>query len=101
MYCSLRGLHVQKMIHSLALDGIQVKAAHMILLNTYVEETISGLDLLAHAHEFNTTAAYYEWWLSLYETLIGTPELNISVDFVISEFGNSVRSRYISDSHII
>lgn len=40
------------MLHVLDLAGIQVEPSDTIMLNAYVAETISELDLLAQSHRF-------------------------------------------------
>jgi len=72
MYCSLLGLQVQRMLDVLDLEGIQVDREDMIMLNAYVDETISELDLLAQSHQFQTMGAYHDWRLAHHETLFGT-----------------------------
>jgi len=61
MYCSLLGLQVQRMLDVLDLAGIQVDREDMIMLNAYVDETISELDLLAQSHQFQTMGACHDW----------------------------------------
>jgi hypothetical protein len=61
MYCSLRGLQMQRVLDVLVLVGIQVDRADTIMLNAYVDETISELDLMAQSHQFQTMGACHDW----------------------------------------
>jgi len=61
VYCSLRGLQVQRMLGVLHLAGIQVDRADTIMLSAYVDETISELDLPAQSHRFQKMGACHDW----------------------------------------
>jgi hypothetical protein len=61
MNCSLRGLQMQRVLDVLVLVGIQVDRADTIMLNAYVDETISELDLMAQSHQFQTMGACHDW----------------------------------------
>jgi hypothetical protein len=91
MYCSLRRQQVQQMLDNLALEGVQIGQANSLILKEYIDENLSGFDLLAQAYNFNTTAAYHDWWLTCQETLVGTPSLSISVEYVLNEFERAIR----------
>ena len=48
------------MLDVLHLAGIQVDRADTIMLNAYVDETISELALLAQSHRFRTMGACHD-----------------------------------------
>ena len=51
---------MQRVLDVLVLVGIQVDRADTIMLNAYVDETISELDLLAQSHQFQTLGTYHD-----------------------------------------
>lgn len=94
MYCSFRAQQVQQVIEHLTIEGVRIEQSDSLMLKAYIEETVSGLDLLAHAHQFATMVDYHDWWLNRQETLVGTPMLNISVEYVLKEFEDSMRQKH-------
>jgi len=60
MYSSLRGLQVHRMLDVLDLTGIQVNSTNTIMLNAYMDETISELALPVHSHQFQTLGTYHD-----------------------------------------
>lgn len=96
MYSSFREQHVQIMIDDLEVEGLQIGQSDRLMLKAYIDETISGTDLLAQAYQFKTMGDYHDWWFSQQESLVGTPGLNISVEYVLSKFRDSIRSKQSS-----
>jgi hypothetical protein len=60
MYSSLRGLQVHRMLDVLDLAGIQVNPTNTIMLNAYMDETISELALPVQSHQFQTLGTYHD-----------------------------------------
>ena len=66
------------------------------MLSAYVDETISELDLLAQSHRFQKMGACHDWQLAHRETLIGTYNLHISVEFNLAKFQESIMRDFIA-----
>lgn len=94
MYFNFRAQQVQQVIEHLTIDGIGIEHSDALMLKAYIEETVSGVDLLAHVHQFATMVDYHNWWLNRQEALIGTPMLNLSVEYILREFEVSMRHKH-------
>lgn len=53
-----RKQHVERMLASFRLEGIEPAIEDKMLLQFYIDGTVSLDDLLAHAHQFAAAAAY-------------------------------------------
>lgn len=53
-----RNQHVERMLTNFRLEGIEPAIEDKMLLQFYIDGTISLDDLLAHARQFATAAAY-------------------------------------------
>lgn len=91
---SLRERQVLQMIEELAAEGMLVGQDNTTMLHAYVAGTMSGVDLLAHVHQFASMEAYHDWWLDYQETLVNNPNLLVSVEYVVAEFQDSVRRKH-------
>ena len=56
-----REQHVNQMLASLRLVGIEPDKEDKLLLHAYIDDRVSLNDLLAHSRQFMTLATYEEW----------------------------------------
>ncbi|MEM8513696.1 hypothetical protein RCH14_003032 [Massilia sp. MP_M2] len=82
------------MIDRLALEGIKVGRGDKVMLRAYIDESVTGLDLLAQAHQFGTMDEYHDWWLTHQEAILGTSDLNICVESILAEYEQFIRRKY-------
>jgi len=80
-----RERHVAQMLASSRLEGIEPDETDQLLLQGYVKGTVSLEDLLTHARQFATAAAYDEWLRAHVQTAIDGPRTSISHDQVMAE----------------
>ena len=93
MYCILRSQQVHQMVSNLKAEGLALEHVDMLMLDAYIAKKIEGTDLLAHAQQFKTMAAYHYWCLTYQKTLISDPTLGTSVEYILSEFQNTIRRK--------
>lgn len=85
-----RERHVAKMLSSSRLEGIEPDEVDQLLLQEYIKGAINLDDLLAHARQFATAAAYHEW---LRGQLQAEPTHSISHDQVMAEMHELIKRK--------
>lgn len=80
-----RERQVTQMLASSRLEGFEPDEADKLLLYAYIDDKASLADLLAHARQFATLAAYEEWQRTHVKSSIDDPKPNISPDQVMTE----------------
>lgn len=80
-----RERHVAQMIASLQLEGLAPDESDQLMLQAYVYGEVTIEDLLAHARQFATLAAYEEWQRTNTQNLIDNPQRCISAKQVMNE----------------
>lgn len=80
-----RERQVAQMLASSRLEGLEPDETDKLLLRAYIDDKVSLSDLLAHARQFATLAAYEEWQRTHRQSLINDPKPNVSPDQVMGE----------------
>jgi len=80
-----RERQVAQMLASSRLEGLEPDETDKLLLRAYIDDKVSLSDLLAHARQFATLAAYEEWQRTHGQCLIDDPKPNVSPDQVMGE----------------
>lgn len=80
-----RERYVAQMLVSSRLEGLEPDETDKLLLQAYIDDKASLADLLAHARQFATLAAYEEWQRTHSQTSIDDPKSNTSHDQVMAE----------------
>jgi hypothetical protein len=80
-----REQQVAQMLTSSSLEGLEPDEDDKLFLRAYIDDRASLSDLLTHARQFTTLAAYEEWQHTHGQGLIDDPKPNISADQVMTE----------------
>lgn len=80
-----REQQVTQMLASLRLAGFEPDKQDKLLLHAYIDDRVSLNDLLAHARQFATLAAYEEWQRTAVQSPIDGHKLGINHYQVMEE----------------
>ena len=80
-----RERQVAQMLASPRLEGLEPDETDKLLLRAFIDDKASLSDLLAHARQFATLAAYEEWQRTHKQYLIDDPKQNTPSDQVMAE----------------
>ena len=80
-----RARHVAQMIASSQLEGLTPDKSDQAILQAYIDGKANIKDLLAHARQFATLAAYDEWRRTHAQDPIDDPQSCMSTDQVMNE----------------
>jgi hypothetical protein len=80
-----RERHVAQMIASSQLEGLAPDKSDQVMLQAYIDGVVTIEDLLAHASQFATLAAYEKWQRINAQNLIDNPQRCTSTKQVMNE----------------